>query len=75
MAVKAKNKAKSIFALLGADDNLLGYFKDFESVEQYMEKEFLEECTILEVVAVTDAAMPPEPDLEFTERELLSLLE
>ncbi len=66
---------KTIFAVIGADNDLLGYFKDLKAVQSYLDRESLEEATILEIIAVIDAAYPPEPDLELTDRELSSLLE
>ena len=66
-------KPASIFALV-SEDNSVMYFKDLKLVQQYMERENLEEATIFEVVAVIEASYPPEPELEFTDRELSSML-
>lgn len=70
----AKPKTKSTaFAVIDTNDALLGYFKSLREVENYIERESIEECVILEIVAVIDAFYPPEPDLEFTDRPLSSL--
>jgi hypothetical protein len=72
--VTKKQNPKSVYCVIGVDDNLLGYFKDFKAVDNFLERECIEEAVILEVVSAIDCSFPPEPEIEYTDRKLESLL-
>ena len=74
MSRRKADDPKIVLAVIKDDEEFVGYFKDLSEVEKYMEKEFIEECRILEVHKVIDAAYPPEPELEFTDVDLTKVL-
>ena len=67
-------KLTEILAVIDEEDKFLGYFRDIKAVEKYLEQESVEQATILTVIRVEDAELPPEPMFEFTERKLVDLL-
>lgn len=75
MVKKIKKEIDHIFAVIDEEEEkLLGYFKSMQDVQIFFEKENIDHARILTVISVEDAEYPPEPMLEFTQRNLFDVL-
>jgi len=67
-------KINSIFALINEENELIGYFKTAQLALSHVERNEIEESTVLEVVGAFDIVAPEEPQYELYDKELGSLL-